>query len=86
MHHLPVQRSGPLASADRELLELCAEGWSPAVIAGLLGVDAAAADARLRELCERLGLARRPDGRPPMHAARLLLVAEARGRPAVRAA
>jgi len=82
MHHLPVQRKGPLAPDERELLELCAEGWSPKVMADLLGIDRAHLRAATEALCERLGLEAR-DGRPAMHAAQLLLVEDARARDAV---
>jgi DNA-binding NarL/FixJ family response regulator len=75
MHHLPVQRRG-LDPDERELLELCAEGWSAGVIAALLGTDRAGLRSRLRELCAVLGIAPRSDGRPPMHAARLWMLAE----------
>ena len=87
MHHLPVQRKGPLGSDDHELLELCAEGWSAAVIATVLGMERGELAELLRGLCERLGVVPRADGQPPVHAARLWLVNEAReGRSAVRAA
>jgi len=87
MHHLPVQRKGPLGSDDRELLELCAEGWSAPVIAGLLGVERGALAEMLRSLCERLGVVARADGQPPVHAARLWLVNDAlAGEAAERAA
>jgi hypothetical protein len=78
MHHPPVQRKGPLAPSDREILELCAEGWSAKVMADLLGIDLLELRARTAELCERLGVEARPDGRVPRHAAQLLLVGEAR--------
>ena len=74
MHHLPVQRD-PLRPDDRELLELCAEGWSGPVIAGVLGIGQATLRIRTRELCQRLGVAPRRDGRPPVHAARMCLLA-----------
>ena len=77
MHHLPVQRDRP-SPQDRELLELCAEGWSATVIAGVLGIGQATLRIRLRELCARLGITTRSDGRPPVHAARMCLVDEAR--------
>ena len=77
MHHLPVQRRG-LDSDERELLELCAEGWSAAVMVALLGIDRQRLRTRTRALCAKLGLAPRPDGRPPVHAARMLLVQDAR--------
>jgi hypothetical protein len=73
MHHLPVQRRG-LDSDQRELLELCAEGWSAAVMVALLGIDRQRLRTRTRALCAQLGIAPRPDGRPPVHAARMLLV------------
>jgi hypothetical protein len=85
MHHLPVQRKGPLAPDERELLELCAEGWSATVMAGLLGIDRAELRARTDALCERLGIQGRTDGCPPVHAARLLVVEDARARDAVAA-
>ncbi|HEY3186279.1 MAG TPA: hypothetical protein VGJ70_02310 [Solirubrobacteraceae bacterium] len=78
LHHLPVQRTGSLGREERELLELCAEGWSASVIAGLLGIERAQLPERTRALCAALGVAPRPDGRPTVHAARLWLVAEAR--------
>jgi hypothetical protein len=77
MHHLPVRRRG-LDAEGRELLELCADGWSTTLIAAILEVGRAEADARLRALCPRLGMAPRPDGRPPVHAARMWLVEDAR--------
>ena len=87
MHHLPVQRRGRLGGTDHELLELCAEGWSAPVMAGLLGVERGELTEILRDLCERLGVVPRADGQPPVHAARLWLVNEAReARPAPRAA
>ena len=78
MHHLPVQRKGPLAPHERELLELCAEGWSPAVMADLLGIERAELRARTDALCDSLGLPA-----CTVHAARLLLVEDARARDAV---
>jgi len=77
MHHLPVQRKGPLGRDQRELLELCAEGWSAPVIASVLGIERSELRARTRALCAALGIAARPDGRPTVHAARLWLVDEA---------
>jgi hypothetical protein len=78
MHHLPVQRNGSLGEDDRELLELCAEGWSAPVIANILTVEPEELRERMRGLCERLGIVPRADGHPPVHAARLWLVNEAR--------
>jgi len=75
MHHLPVQRRG-LDPDERELLELCAEGWSAPVMAALLNTDRAHLRTRLRGLCAKLGIAARPDGSPPLHAARMLVLDE----------
>jgi len=86
MHHLPVQRRGRLGCTDHELLELCAEGWSAPVMAGLLGVERGELSELLRDLCERLGVVARADGHPPVHAARLWLVNEAREARSARAA
>jgi len=77
MHHLPVQRKGPLSRSDHELLELCADGWSSPLIADMLGLDRESLADRLRDLCEHLGVAPRGDGNPPVHAARLWLIDEA---------
>jgi hypothetical protein len=77
MHHLPVQRRG-LGLEERELLELHAEGWSSPLIASMLDIPAAEIAARLRALCAALDIAPRSDGRPPVHAARMWLVEEAR--------
>jgi hypothetical protein len=85
MHRLPVQRSS-LGRAERELLELCADGWSAPLIAAVLEVDRAETRARLRALCTRLRIAPRPDGRPPVHAARMWLVEEGRRSSALRRA
>jgi hypothetical protein len=87
MHHLPVQRKGPLSSSDHELLELCADGWSSPLIADILGLDREILAGRLRDLCDHLGVTPRGDGNPPVHAARLWLLDEARDTPsATRAA
>jgi hypothetical protein len=86
MHHLPVQRKGPLSSSDHELLELCADGWSGPLIADILGLDRDTLAGRLRNLCDLLGVAPRGDGYPPVHAARLWLIDEAREASAIRAA
>jgi DNA-binding CsgD family transcriptional regulator len=86
MHHLPVQRNGPLSSSDHELLELCADGWSSSLIAEILGFDRETLAARLGDLCDRLGVTPRGDGSPPVHAARLWLIDEAREASATRAA
>jgi hypothetical protein len=67
-----------LAAEEHELLELCAEGWSAPVIAGVLGVDREALVQRLLDVCEHLGVVPRADGHPPVHAARLWLLDEAR--------
>ena len=75
MHHLPVQRKGTLSPDERELLELCAEGWSATVTADLLGIGRAELRARTDALRERLGIAACTG-----HAARLLLVVDARAR------
>ena len=77
MHHLPVQRNA-LRPDERELLELCADGWSVPLIAATLHVERSTLRMRLRALCTRLGMAPRPDGRPPVHAARMWLVEAAR--------
>jgi len=77
MHHPPVQRKG-LGPAEHELLELHAEGWSPKLIASTLGLSPAEVAERLRALCATLDVAPRADGSPPVHAARMWLVEEAR--------
>jgi hypothetical protein len=77
MHHPPVQRRG-LGLEERELLELHAEGWSSALIASMLGLPRAETGERLRSLCAELDIAPRPDGYPPVLAARMWLVDEAR--------
>ena len=77
MHRLPVKRSD-LPPDERELLELCADGWSVPLIAAVLKVERPALRTQLWVLCTRLGLAPRPDGRPPVHAARMWLVETAR--------
>ena len=77
MHRLPVQRFPALAPPERELLELCAEDWTPPLIADLLDVSAAELRLRVRGLCKRLGLAHPDDGALPVDGARLWLVEEA---------
>jgi hypothetical protein len=86
MHHLPVQRKGPLSSTDHELLELCADGWSSSLIAAMLGIDRESLGGRLHDLCDHLGVPPRGDGSPPVHAARLWLLDEAREASTTRAA
>jgi DNA-binding NarL/FixJ family response regulator len=76
-HHLPVQRRG-LGLQEHELLELHAEGWSSTVIATMLGLPLGEVGARLRSLCAALDIAPRADGCPPVTAARMWLVSEAR--------
>ena len=68
---------GSLGPDQRELLELCAEGWSTSVMAALLDVDRVELHERTRALCAALSIAARADGRPTVHAARLWLVGEA---------
>jgi hypothetical protein len=77
-HHLPVQRRG-LGLEEHELLALHAEGWSSTVIASMLGLPVAEVGARLRALCAALDISPRADGCPPINAARMWLVGEARG-------
>jgi DNA-binding NarL/FixJ family response regulator len=77
MHHLPVQRRG-LGPAEHELFELHAEGWSVALVAAMLSLTPAEVGARLRALCRALDIAPRADGCPPVHAARMWLLEEAR--------
>ena len=83
MHLLPVHRRA-LGPDERELLEFCAEGWSVPLMCAALEADRASLTARLRALCTRLGMAPLPDGRPPVHAARMWLVEEARRNGALR--
>jgi len=52
-------------------------------MADLLDLDRVELRARSVALCERLGIQPRADGRPPMHAAQLLLVEDAKARDAV---
>jgi hypothetical protein len=76
MHQPPVQRKG-LGPEERELLELHAEGWSSTLIASMSGLPLYEVGARLRALCAALDIAPRPDGCPPVNAARMWLVGEA---------
>jgi hypothetical protein len=77
MHHLPVRRRG-LGPAEHELLELHAEGWSVALVAAMLSLTPAEVAARLRALCCALEIVPRADGCPPVNAARMWLLEEAR--------
>jgi hypothetical protein len=78
MHRLPVQSSVGLRPDERELLELCADDWTPALVARVLGVSGAELRLRVRGLCARLGMALPEDGDLPVDGARLVLVGEAR--------
>ena len=78
MHRLPVQRPACLRADERELLELCADDWTPDLIERLLGVSNAELRLRVRGLCARLGMAPPEDGGLPVHGAQLYLVQEAR--------
>jgi hypothetical protein len=77
MHHPSVQRRG-LGVEEQELLELHAEGWSSALIASAMGLPLAEIGSRLRALCDALDIVPRSDGSPPVLAARMWLVDEAR--------
>ena len=77
MHHLPVQRYPAIAPAERELLELSAEDWTPPLVADVLEVSVAELRLRVRGLCKRLGLAVPEDGGLPVDGARLWLLEEA---------
>jgi hypothetical protein len=78
MHLLPVQSPDALRPDERELLELCADDWSPALVQSVLRVSGAELRLRVRGLCARLGMALPEDGELPVDGARLFLVGEAR--------
>jgi hypothetical protein len=77
MHRLPVRRACDLDATERELLELCADDWTPGLIAQVLDITPAELRLRVRGLCARLGLAPPRDGGLPVDGARFVLVQEA---------
>jgi hypothetical protein len=63
---------------EHELLALHADGWSSPLIASAMGLPLPEIGCRLRALCDALDIVPRPDGTPPVFAARMWLVDEAR--------